>query len=625
MKDDDAMIETSTDIDGIENGLDKHENHHHHQNDSNGEDVDIIEIDYGMIDSAKAKRVKNLHVTERFLKTSITGKRTARELKRIFADIQRLDSTMDSMYVQLEETQITGAHLALAITPNLSALHVQSGLILQNQDDRQAFGRVIYEHDSLTEIKLHNLVIREGMVARWSKDPPPPLDILVPAFTSIVFLTTLELSRQPDLNIPGATGENGNGASRKKPMLSLLGIKELCQSLTLQRLNLTNVGLTDEHFGMLVEQLSQSTSSCLTELILNENDNTDHGVDMLASLLFKADCKLEKVECYQSDSVVNGRSVEMLTQALHQNATLTTLRLHLWGDDPDDDGDHRPSSSSSSSKSKGVGGRLKFYLRLNRAGRKHLISKSCTREQWLSVIENVKDEPDLLYYCFKNSTHWWSMYDPNRPLVPIAKMTATNGENSSNGKQLEELKNRYSDIVNGLEVQSSNGENGGENKQTDGSNKSMGIDLELDAKHLPKTVCMRRDGQQKQQQEEGEGDDAELHNSIISTISLGAESYIQDLLNQKKERARHAREEILEDALIELDYALENDKLPPGMSEENFFGRVVNRLTKQREKEEIARERKLDKLLERELLKVAAARENAARHQEQNGKSVDEK
>eukprot|EP00934_Nitzschia_sp_Nitz4_P004741 Nitzschia sp. Nitz4//scaffold295_size27985//23263//23550//NITZ4_008164-RA/size27985-processed-gene-0.61-mRNA-1//-1//CDS//3329546254//4731//frame0 len=37
---------------------------------------EVIEIDYGMIDSAKAKRVMTFHLDERFLKTEITGKRT---------------------------------------------------------------------------------------------------------------------------------------------------------------------------------------------------------------------------------------------------------------------------------------------------------------------------------------------------------------------------------------------------------------------------------------------------------------------------------------------------------------------------------------------------------------------
>eukprot|EP00934_Nitzschia_sp_Nitz4_P001127 Nitzschia sp. Nitz4//scaffold12_size214221//75891//77705//NITZ4_001495-RA/size214221-processed-gene-0.112-mRNA-1//1//CDS//3329535005//1127//frame0 len=558
---------------------------------------EVIEIDYGMIDSAKAKRVRTLHLDERFLKTEITGKRTLRELKRILPDIQHLNDTMEKLHVELDQTPIQGSQLAMAITRNIRALYVKSGLRLHNHDDRQALGRVIYEHDSLEEICLYNLVVREGMVARWSKDPPPPLDILVPAFTSIVLLTVLEISREPEVLVAAAGTETQ--APQKKPMFSLLGIKELSQSLTLRRLNLSNVGLTDEHFGVLVEQLSQgNSSSCLTELLLNENDNTDHGIDMISSLLFKEDCKLELVECYQTDNVVNNQTVELLIQALVQNSTLTSMRIHLWGEDEND----RRSGGT-------MGNRLQFYLRLNRAGRKVLVSKSSTEDDWIDLLARVRGEPDLLFYCLRNSSLWWSMRNPasprgigpiitlknsETPLSPLASPLGKNGATHDKGR-LKELKAKHGDMITGLDLSSDGAEDGSDDSLKDWQK-------ELKEKNLPNTISC--------------GEDTEDDALQQSMVSLGVETYIQDLLNQKKDRARHLQEEIMEEALEELDFAQANNKLPPGMSAENFFTRVVQRLMKEKQKEEIAREEKIDSLLEKELLRVKSMQKEKSKQKD---------
>jgi hypothetical protein len=554
------------------------------------DDEEIIEIDYDMITGAKAKRVKALHVTERFMKTDLVPKRTARELKKIFQDLQQLDATMETMHVDLNSTQITGAMLASAITPHLTVLQVKSGLLLANGDDRTVLGKSIYEHEFLGEIKLHNLIARNRLLARWSKNPAPPLDILVPAFTSIVFLNVLELSCSPERENGAAAAAAAKKAADSNPnaipivpspMLSLLGVKELSHSLTLQRLELSRLNLTDNHFGVLVEQLSQqSSTSCLTELVLNENLNTDAGLDMMASLLFKDDCSLQHLECYQSESIVQSSTVELFEEALKTNTTLQTLRIHLWGE-----GDSFEGGAPSQK------GRLSFLLNLNRKGRKRLVNKRTSSSEWLDLITNVKDgDPGLLYYCLRNSGFWWTCRGfPDKP------QTKPKGNS-----RLGELQDRHSEVLEGLEMKDDLSDNG-ENDAMDDSS----ITKELAAMNLPPILSL--------------DNHEEMNNSLIS---LGAESYIQDLLQQKEERPQHAREEVLEEALEELDWAKTNDKLPPGMSDAYYFNRVLTRLMKEKEKEEKKRERKLDKLLEDTLVKEAA-KEMAAKEEVQKGKGGD--
>jgi len=619
----------------------------HHSN-ANGDDTILIEIDVDLLSQPKAKRVKALHLNERFMKTQMIPKRTHRELRKIFSDIQQLNDTMETMHVQLETTPVTGALLALAVTPRLTALHVKSGLLLANADDRQALGKVIYEHELLAEITLHNLTVKEGLLMRWNKNAPPPLDILVPAFTSIVFLNVLELSCCPEMELPPPDAPP-NATFTPKPMLSMLGVKELCQSLTLQRLELSRLGLTDDHFGVLVEQISQnSATSCLTELIVNENRNTDTGLDMLSSLLFKSNCALERLECYQSDSVVLGTTVELLQQAMQNNTRLTTLRIHLWGEESDDndhDGDDMiPNLGPKKS-------RIHFFTKLNRLGRKRLIDKTTTTAQWLDLMASAKNDPSQLYFCLRNSGYWWKcrgiaksrpgdfiMPTTNRtvpsppPSPELSSSEPSAGKETKRGSQsrLAQLKNRHSQLLVGLnlnnEVQDdllgivkdedtavlSDVAAKDLHRRTSERHLMLGKESEhsieelLEARNLPQFLNLDHDSNKK---EDG------FHDSRMSMISLGAESYIEDLMHQKDKRPAEAREEVLEEALEELDYATTHNKLPPGMSEDLFFHNVLKRLIREKEKEEKERERKLDALLENALLKEVA-KGKAAKEQE---------
>lgn len=565
----------------------------------NDDQEEVIEIDFDMISGAKAKRVKDLYINERFMKTGFNEtKLSARDLKKIFLDLQQLEGNLETIHVELNTTQITGAMIGSAITKNLTEIDVKSGLVLMNQDDRTALGKVIYEHEFLGEIRLHNLLVKERIINRWNKNPAPPLDILVPAFVSITFLNVLEIScALEDQVAVRVTDGTLSAPPPPKPMLSLLGIKELFHTLTLERLELTRVGLTDDHFGVLVEQLSQrSSSSCLKTLIVNENAHTDIGLDMLASLLCKSDCKLEHLECYQSGSVVLGTSLLLFEQAVAENTTLKQLRIHLWGDD-DIEG-ARPSKS-----------RIPFYLELNRKGRKRLLNKTTTNNEWLDLLVDVKEDPSLLFYCLRNSRFWWTCISlPNeRPpgfvmpapkstsVSPLASPQRTQGTRKS-ASRLKELKDRHGEVLEGidLKIDDQDDESLGNAVILDDGEDSN-ILKELAEKNMPLELSLANEEEVMQS----------------SVVSFGAESYINDLMHQKQKRPLEAREEVLEDALEELDYALENDKLPPGMSKELYFHRVVARLTKEKSKQLAKDEEKLDSLLEKVLL-TEAAKEVAA-------------
>jgi len=597
-------------------------------NEADAKGEEIIEIDFGMISGAKAKRVKHLYITERFMKTGVNEVQpTVKELKNIFIQLkQHLEQNIETIHVDLDSTQITGSMLGSCMSNSITELHVQSGLVLMNQDDRTALGKVVYEHEFLTTIVLHNLLVKERLVNRWNSNPAPPLDILVPAFTSVTFLNTLELScrappplspsplqssatveQQPSPTATAAEVEakpKSNLTPIIKPMLSLLGVKELVHGLTLHRLELSRLGLMDDHYGILVEQVSQGSSrSCLKTLILNENSHTELGLDMLASLLYKSDCKLEHLECYQSESVVVGTSLLLFEQAVKENTTIKELRIHLPGDDNVNQKGHTNSSL------------IPFFLELNRKGRKCLVDQKASKEQWMDLIGSVKDDPALLFYCLRNSRFWWTcrntpnarpkdfvmpppetfIVDVTPPVSPLGFSPRSVSGRRKSSQRLKVLKAQHGELLNGIDLDTIDDETSlGDVNHSTPSDSSFA--KELDAKNIPHTLSLGK----------------QMDDMDASAISIGADSYINDLLHQKEKRPREAREEILEDALEELQYAISHDKLPPGMSKDLYFHKVMERLKKEKKKELAKQDRKLDSLLKKALIqelerKVAAA------------------
>jgi hypothetical protein len=171
----------------------------------------------------------------------------------------------------------------------------------------------------------------------------------------------------------------------EKPQFSAQAVAEICQLAGLRKLNLSNVGLDDEHFGSIAQQISQK-SNCLTELFLNENHNTDRGLDMVTTLILDNPFSpLQKFQAYQSQRVISDESLDLIIKAFRQNCTLTGLWLHTAEQSLD----------------------VEFYLQLNQAGRRVLVDRDATHSDWIHLLVTAAREPPLLYYVVQHSNFWW--------------------------------------------------------------------------------------------------------------------------------------------------------------------------------------------------------------------------
>ena len=266
---------------------------------------------------------------------------------------------------------MTGASLAAAIAPNLDILQVHSGLVLEHQGDRETLVEALVGHNAITKLDLQQVIVKEGLRLGWGI-APPPMDVFVPAFSSMFFLLHLEISCA---DYPPV----------EKPQFSAQAVAEICQLAGLRKLNLSNVGLDDEHFGSIAQQISQK-SNCLTELFLNENHNTDRGLDMVTTLILDNPFSpLQKFQAYQSQRVISDESLDLIINAFRQNCTLTGLWLHTA----------EPSLD------------VEFYLQLNQAGRRVLADRDATHSDWIQLLVTAAWDPALLYYVVQHSNFWW--------------------------------------------------------------------------------------------------------------------------------------------------------------------------------------------------------------------------
>ena len=114
---------------------------------------------------------------------------TTKEILSITTKIGSLDR-LESLQVHLEGGHtVTGASLAAAIAPNLDILQVHSGLVLEHQGDRESLVEALRGHNAITKLDLQQIIVKEGLRLGWGI-APPPMDVSVPAFSSIFFVTS---------------------------------------------------------------------------------------------------------------------------------------------------------------------------------------------------------------------------------------------------------------------------------------------------------------------------------------------------------------------------------------------------------------------------------------------------
>mmetsp|Transcript_23805 Transcript_23805/g.44238 ORF Transcript_23805/g.44238 Transcript_23805/m.44238 type:complete len:353 (-) Transcript_23805:59-1117(-) len=268
-----------------------------------------------------------------------------------------------------------GLRSLLACIPDMNQLEdveLGGGMLIENNHDVDILTAAFRDHGSLRKITLDDFIVYATEFPKnGAHDNSSPLlePLFVETSSSLLLLESLNLKCY---------------ACHKRwtqSFVSPTALIPLCQSTSLQTLTLSNLGLTDDHFMLLADQIAQTKGSVLTELVLNDNRNSDKGIYAIVNALLSKDSIIEKLEMLNNRRP-NKCTSELLLDRLETNYTIKHLKIN----------------SQHQYRNK-----IEFYLLLNRMGRKTMSDPKVKQDDFLAILENSKDNPSLFMYFLREN------------------------------------------------------------------------------------------------------------------------------------------------------------------------------------------------------------------------------
>lgn len=476
----------------------------------------------------EGRPIHSLCITEEFLNSEKT-KLTVQRLEEIFSKVSEM-WTLEGLYLALRTTAVPGRVLPLAINPGLRVLKVHAGLEINSQHGCEILAATLKQNGlSLKQISLLNLKIKLNSLASWGRSivrgaQTPILDPLLQAVPELEFLEIFEM-----------TCHESQQNTQAKPHVSVESIRTLCQSLSLKRFNLSNLGLNDEHFMALAQELSKKPP-ILQELLLNENFNTELGIEIIIRMLLDTPTTtIRTFQAFQTKNQLSPACIALLREVLEKkNTGLTNLSL-----------------STTTSGEREV---LDFYEQLNLAGRHLFLDKTSTAEEWIRLLESVNDDHSMIFYCLRQSKFWWNYIDIGKSL---SRPLITTRSSVAQADGMSKIKNdEQEEAVEDAEI-------------------SKRFKHQLEILGLPEALEL----------EKGDDDHLSSHRS---------DSYLDDLYRQKDTLIDATREEALEQA-----HEIYNRKFGR-QEDEKAFLEIFYRILSEKENQTETHYRYQDELIQKE-------------------------
>jgi hypothetical protein len=248
---------------------------------------------------------------------------------------------------------LLGRLACLTVTPLLRNLHADEAITFASDTDVVALAERLEECTQLESLQLGD--------SYFARNRPPSVDPILEAIAFKDSLTLLELSSHPEQRI-------------KQPLLSTAGLESLLLTTELQlnTLNLSRMGLEDEHFGTISNALGQLTT--LQWLCLDGNRPSRAGLEALVEALPSSNLfGLSLLETWNTDRIKWGR-------IFPANCSLQHLEIdHDYSTDVDE------------------------WLAMNRQGRSYWVQEGMALplNLWPLVMEPISDYPSTLWFILQ--------------------------------------------------------------------------------------------------------------------------------------------------------------------------------------------------------------------------------
>jgi hypothetical protein len=258
---------------------------------------------------------------------------------------------------------------------HLEEIDMAGGLFIENDHDVKILTNCIRQHPSDTNLSLLRSIrlLDFQSYASEKRDSGPLLEPFVKTAISCKNLQEFHIKCRASYKI------------WKQSYLSTKTIQQLVLSCSLQKLQLSNLGLTDDHLQVIATELSSSTtknsSSVLTELILNKNRNTDVGIQALIEKLMNKNSIIEKLEVY-NNARPGAETSELLLKQLDKNHRIRYLSINSRYQDKAE---------------------IEFFLLLNRTGRRALLNPKTNPNDAIEILDAARDDLSMLLYFLRQN------------------------------------------------------------------------------------------------------------------------------------------------------------------------------------------------------------------------------
>lgn len=248
---------------------------------------------------------------------------------------------------------VLGRLASLTIGPLVKCYHADEAITFAKDTDVLAMAERLEECTQLETLELGD--------SFFARTRPPSLDPILKALSTNTSLTLLELSSHPEQRI-------------KEPLFSASGLESLLYmtDLQLNTLNLSRMGLLDEHFWTISNALRQTRT--LQWLCLDGNRPSRAGLEVLVEGLSSSTLiGLSMLETWQTDRVDWGR-------IFPSNWFLQHLEI-----------DHSVSTE------------VESWQVMNQQGRSHWMEDGMISplSLWPYVLEELSDSPSTAWYILQ--------------------------------------------------------------------------------------------------------------------------------------------------------------------------------------------------------------------------------
>lgn len=264
----------------------------------------------------------------------------------------------------------------------LEEMRIYGNMSLDNVLDVQVIANAIANHPRLRIVEFRDFVV----YANDHKGSKPLLEPLINAVATLKHLESLQLKCFACYK------------SWRRAFCSSQALKPLCRTHGVVRLDLCGIGLRDEHFRTLTEEIGSNDTTRISELLLNGNENTDVGLCDIAGLL-QRNGTIERLEAH-SMRRPNESTCAKILQALEKNYVLRHFLINI------------PHNFRSE---------IDFYLLLNRAGRKSMLDPKVGPAQIVNVLEAANDNVGVMMFLLRENPSLCQIQSKNVPLEEISE------------------------------------------------------------------------------------------------------------------------------------------------------------------------------------------------------------